>query len=179
MTSSIPSSLTILTTNISVPFLTDLASISVYISKETNIFSKTIFAFYIVSITSAFLTLVFSTLSIPFTSNMLVYLALGFSLLGLTFQLMASVAVTIMVSLIKSLVNSFGDSVGLEVVAGKGFLVFTWVSAGLLLVAQWYWGVVWWVEVRTVAWKARKRTWDEVGNWRGIFGEMKRDLKSD
>jgi len=70
-----------------------------------------------------------------------------------------------------------GNGIDLYATKGTRFLVLTWVSWGLTGVVNGYWGLVWWVEVRGWAFKRRRRTRAEIGNWRGIWGEMRRDLR--
>lgn len=111
------------------------------------------------------------------TSKPLIYTSAVFSALGAVFQLAASIAATIMISLVVSVINSFGNSIGISASRGVRFLVFTWVAFGVLLVVHWFWFVVWFVEVRGVAFKARRRTVYERGNWRGILREVRGDLK--
>lgn len=178
--SSIPSSITVLTTNISVPLLSELSSAGSYISTTISDFNKTIFAFLIITLASSFLTATLSALSILYSSSrILISLLLGFSTLGLIFVLAASVAATIMIELLSDLVNQFGDSVGLRARAGKGYLILTWVSSGLLQLGNAYWVAVWFVEFRRWAFKKRLRTEDEVGNWSGVVREVRRDFKID
>jgi len=100
-----------------------------------------------------------------------------FSALGAVFQLAASIAATIMISLVVSVINSFGNSIGVSASRGVDFLVLTWVGFGVLMAVNWFWCVVWFVEVRGLAFKARRRTIYERGNWRGLLREVRGDLK--
>jgi hypothetical protein len=158
--------------------LSDLTTTSSYISSYTSTFSKTLFAFYILSLTGSSITVLSSFLSIFLTtSKPLIYTSLFFSLLGAVFQLAASIVATIMISLVVSVINSFGKSIGVSASRGVRFLALTWVGFGVMLVVSWFWCVVWFVEVRGVAFKARRRTVYERGNWRGILREVRGDLK--
>ena len=113
------------------------------------------------------------------TSRTLLYINLGFAVLGNTFLLAASIAVTAMTSIMASLVNSLGSGVGLSATMGTKFLILTWVSWVLLLLVNWYWFAVWYVEVKGWAFQLRRRTGAQIGNWDGIFQEIKGNFKKE
>jgi hypothetical protein len=139
---SLPSSIIVLNTNISIPLLSSLSDARSYNTSFSATFYKTIFAFYIIVLASSFLTAVLSLLSVVLaTSRTLSYLLLTYSSLGAVFALAASALATAVVALIEELVNKFGDSVGLRVRDGTVILVLTWVSFRLQfgVIVYWVW----------------------------------------
>jgi len=84
-----------------------------------------------------------------------------------------------MVSIVSAVINSVGKSIGLGADVGSKFLTLTWVSWGLMALGSGYWCLVWFVEYRTWGFKIRRRTGAEVGDYRGIRGEMRRAMKAD
>jgi hypothetical protein len=178
ITSSIPSSFTLLTTNVSVPLLADISSVSGYLSTTIRSLTKTALAFYIVAIIGAGVTFLCSLIGLFISTSMpLLYTNIAFSFLGSTSLIAASIGITFMATIISNAVNSVGKSVGLSVNKGAKFMVLTWISWGLLALANIYWSSVWFVEFRKHAVTFRKRSEQEIGNWRGIGGELRRDFK--
>lgn len=78
-----------------------------------------------------------------------------------------------------SAVGGAGSGLSLRVKEGTSFLAIVWPAAVLSLVAGTYWFAIWFVEFRRSAFSRRSRTSRQIGNWGGIFGEVRRDLKVD
>jgi hypothetical protein len=179
----ISSSFVIGTTNISIPLLGAVSSAGGYITDLSKTFSVSIFAFYIVSLVCSAIVAILSTaLGLSFFKHIrltktLVHTTMSVSLIGITFHLIASIAMSSIAGLANSVVNSFGNSLGVQSKAGVAFLALTWSAWVLELLAGWYWISVWFVEVRTYAVKARYRTSREMGNYRGVFKEVINDLR--
>lgn len=113
------------------------------------------------------------------TNRILLYTNLFFSSLAATFLFAASIGVTVLVTIIANVVNSVGNSIGLIAYKGTKFLTLTWVAWVLMLLAACFWFAVWFVEVRSMSFKLRRRTGAEIGNWREMPNEIRGDFKRD
>ena len=60
---------------------------------------------------------------------------------------------------------------------GETALAFFLVIAALSAFMAVFWFAVWFVEVRKMAFVRMQRSEADIGNWKGIFGEVKRNLK--
>jgi hypothetical protein len=112
-------------------------------------------------------------------SSIAVYSNLGFSTLGFIFHVVGAAMATTVVAALNLAASSIGNGVGLYSDVGKKFLVFVWVSFGLLVIANFYWLVIWFVEVREFTLRVRRRTSDEIGNWGGVLKEVWGDLRAE
>ena len=74
-------------------------------------------------------------------------------------------------------ISDLGRGFNLGVKRGGGYLAVIWVAAVLAWLASAYWFMVWFVEFRRSAFSRRHRTSAQIGNWRGIVGEVRKDLK--
>lgn len=110
--------------------------------------------------------------------RILVLVSLFFSLIG-SIALPAFAAVT--TGIIyggKSMLGKSMDAFGMQIKAGGPFVAMSWVAAVASMAAATYWFMVWFVSFRRTAFSRRKRNENEIGNWRGIFREVKGDLKT-
>lgn len=101
----------------------------------------------------------------------------GFSALAASVLQLLAVFVTVLVAVGSSVINDMGSGLSVSVKAGGSFLAMAWVAAVLSSVAGLYWFLVWFVEFRRTSLARRGRTSHEIGNWRGILGEIKRDIR--
>jgi hypothetical protein len=160
--------------------LAELSSVSGYLSGTINSITKAVFAFYIIALISSGVAMFGSLVAIFLTtSRILLYANLGFAILGNGFLLAASIIVTAMTTIIANLVNSLGSSIGVSATTGAKFLILTWVSWVLLLLVNCYWFAVWYVEVKSWALQLRTRTEAQIGNWGGVFQEIKGNFKRE
>lgn len=83
------------------------------------------------------------------------------------------------VGISSSLIGGLGTGLSLHVKGGGVFLAIIWVAAALSAVASSYWFVVWFVEFRRSAFSRRSRTETQIGGYRQIVGEVRKDLKVD
>lgn len=102
---------------------------------------------------------------------------LTFSLFACNTLLILAFVFTILIVAAGSTMNSFGAGFSIHLKQGSAFLGMMWAAAVLSTVAGSYWFAVWFVEFRKSAFSRRSRTQNEIGNWMGIFGEVRRDLK--
>lgn len=101
----------------------------------------------------------------------------GFSVLGATIFLGLAGIVTGVVVAGGDSISDLGRGFNLGVKRGGAYLAIIWVAAVLAWVASTYWFMIWFVEFRRSAFSRRHRTTAQIGNWRGIIGEVRKDLK--
>ncbi|KAH6673061.1 hypothetical protein B0J14DRAFT_592305 [Halenospora varia] len=95
----------------------------------------------------------------------------------LTRSIDAILATTISVTL-KFVVNKFGSTVGVSATTGGTFIALIWLGFVFQSLASSYWLCVWFVEFRQISFRIRKREPGEIGDYRGIVREIKRDVRS-
>ncbi|PMD29659.1 hypothetical protein L207DRAFT_574053 [Hyaloscypha variabilis F] len=176
--SKIPSSTTVLTTNITLPVITQVQELSIYLTHLTHTLDQIIFAFYLITlISSGFLILgSIAQFFLP-TSSILIYANLVISTLNLTSSLSASAATTAFLTTANNIINIFGSALNLHSDLGTSFLILTWTSFATALLTNWYIIAVWFIEFRTISVKVQRRSPQDLGNWRkgqaGVFRESK------
>lgn len=110
-------------------------------------------------------------------SRLFVLFNLAVSQIAANILLVLAIVSTVVIAYGSSTINQFGTGLSIQVKQGSSFLAFIWVSAILSLIAGSYWLAVWFVAFRKSAFSRRSRTQSQIGNWTGIFGEVRRDLK--
>jgi hypothetical protein len=101
----------------------------------------------------------------------------GFSILGATILLSLAGIATGVVFAGSDNISNIGRGFNLEAKRGGAYVAIIWVAAALAWIASAYWFMVWFVEFRRSAFSRRHRTSAQIGNWKGIFGEVRKDLK--
>lgn len=104
---------------------------------------------------------------------------MGFASLATTALWLIAIIMSLIVGIGSSLLGGFGKGLSLQVQGGGVFLALIWVAAVLSAVASSYWFVVWFVEFRRSAFSRRSRTERQMGGYRQIVGEVRKDLKVD
>jgi pantothenate kinase len=177
----LPSSFTILTTNVSIPILGGISSAGGYIQTISTTLTQTVFAFLILSLISsgrvAIMSAALFLLSGAAFAKILIYSTIVFSWLGVVFHLAAAIGVTAIIAIANTVINTVGNNLGVYSYMGTKFLIMIWVAWALIFISALYWGTVWFVEIRTYAIKARYRTSQEIGDYRGTFLEVADDFR--
>ncbi|GJC87437.1 hypothetical protein ColLi_10275 [Colletotrichum liriopes] len=179
ITNSIPSSFVVGTANVSVPLVSAMAGTFDQVVNLASGGAKAMTALLAIGTISTGIVLL-ATLPILIFGflRVLVLVSLIFSLIG-SFVLPAFAAVT--TGLIyggKNMLNKSMDAFGMQIQTGGPFVAMAWVAAVASMAAATYWFMVWFVSFRRTAFSRRKRTESEIGNWRGIFREVKGDLRT-
>ncbi|KAK1992566.1 hypothetical protein LX36DRAFT_290772 [Colletotrichum falcatum] len=179
ITDSIPSSFVVGTANVSVPLIAALAGTLGQVGGIGSGGAKLMTALVAIGATSAGIVLL-ATLPILLFGfvRALVLVSLAFSLLGSVFLPAFAVVATAVAYGGRNMLNKTMDAFGIEIQAGGPFIAMSWVAAVASVAAAAYWFMVWFVSFRRTAFSRRRRTENEVGNWRGIFREVKGDLKT-
>lgn len=177
---TIPSSIVIGTTNISVPLIAELSHSLDALNSSLGSLRRTILAFLIISLIGAGISFLLTLPSIFFPrSHLLVYANLFFTSLASTFALLAALLLTALIVAIAQMLGGIGQAVNLYVKKGERVLAFAWVAWVCVALESAYWAAVWFVEIRRWSFVRRRRTEGEIGSWRGVCGEVRRDLKGE
>ena len=99
-----------------------------------------------------------------------------FSALGTNFLLAGSIAVSVQSKLMAKIVNLIGNGIGLHAESGRKFIAVTWVAFAMILLAHWFWLLVWFVEFKTFSVVVRSRMPEQGGSYLGVFKETKDNL---
>ncbi|KAK2031645.1 hypothetical protein LX32DRAFT_613290 [Colletotrichum zoysiae] len=179
ITDSIPSSFTVGTANVSVPLVAALTGNLGAVGGLGSGGAKAMTAILAIGTTCIGIVLL-STLPILLFGfvRALVLVSLVFSLIA-SFALPAFAVITTVIvyggrNALKGIMSAFG----IQIQAGASFIAMAWVAAVASMAAATYWFMVWFVSFRRTAFSRRKRTENEIGNWGGIFREVKGDLKT-
>ena len=170
--SKIPTSTTVLSTNISIPAVAQVQEVTIYLTNLTNTLDKTILAFYVLSLIGSGIVIIVSLVGLILPSSPAVmYTNITFSIIAVLFNLAGSATITAFVATANNIVNLFGSSIGLHANLGSRFLALTWAGFGLSLLTNWYLLAVWFVDWRTISVKVQRRSPQDMGNWTAIFRE--------
>ncbi|KAK1579605.1 uncharacterized protein LY79DRAFT_563775 [Colletotrichum navitas] len=179
ITDNIPSSFVLGTANVSVPLVAALAGTLNQVGGLGSGGAKALTAFLAIGTTCVGIVLL-ATLPILLFGfvRALVLVSLVFSLLASITLPTFAVILTALVYGARNMLNKTMDAFGIQIQAGGSFIAMAWVAAVASMAAATYWFMVWFVSFRRTAFSRRKRTENEIGNWRGIFREVKGDLKT-
>jgi hypothetical protein len=149
-----------------------------YKCKSLNGLEQAGLAFHILSIIGTGLTFILSFLAIFHRSNgLIMHVNVFVSYGGSTFQLGSTIIATIIVVTVSNAFNKFGSTLGLKAEIGVSGLVMSWFAWWFMFLASTYWDVVWFVEFRRTALKRKWRSEKEVGNYWGVLGEVRKNLR--
>lgn len=177
MSKTFRSSILIGETQVSVPLLAKLVSSLNSAMDNVNALRKAIFACLVTTAVGSILSTVFILPAMCFPqSRLLVYSNVFLPALAAVFAFLAAVLVSTVVVL-ASILNGFSDTVGAHIRLGGVVLLFVWLGFVCVSLVTCYWTSVWFVETRKSSFVKRGRDEDEIGHWRGIGKEVRRDLK--
>lgn len=179
-TSSIPSSIVLgSAANISVPPLAGVKHAIASTMPVVASSAKVIFALVVIRIIAGTLALAGSALLLIDIRRFVVFTMLTFATLANISLLLAAGITTGIVVLQADSISGLADALSVEVQYGVDFLVVEWVTAAFAIVGSAYWLVVWFVEFRTFTFARRSRSDRQIGNWKGAWTELKKDLRGD
>jgi hypothetical protein len=138
----------------------------------------TIFASFLVSLVGAGFSAVSAIPAVFFPhSKLLAYFNIFWPLLASAFAFVAAVLLTVLISGVFSVAADIINVAGASIDQGTSVLLIVWLAYVLVSLSVVYWGVVWFVEVRRSSFVRRKRSEEEVGNWKNIGKEIWSDVK--
>lgn len=179
ITNSIPSSFVVGTANVSVPLVAAMAGTLDQVVDLASGGAKAMTALLAIGAISTGIVLL-ATLPILIVGFMrvLVLVSLVFSMLGAFVIPSFAIVTTSLIYGGKSMLNKSMAAFGMQIQTGGPFVAMAWVAAVASMAAASYWFMVWFVSFRRTAFSRRKRTENEIGNWRGIFREVKGDMRT-
>ena len=138
----------------------------------------TVFATLLVLLVGAGFSAVSAIPSIIFPhSKLLAYFNIFWPFLASAFAFVAAVLLTVLISGVFSVAGDIIGVAGGKLIQGTSVLLIVWLVYVLVSLSVAYWGVVWLVEVRRSGLTRRKRSDEEVGNWKNIGKEIWNDVK--
>ena len=139
---------------------------------------KAIFASLVVSLIGSLFSVLLGFPGIMFPhSRLLAYMNMFWSLLSSAFTFLAATILTIVIAGVFATVDTIIYTGGVEVRQGRSVMLLVWLAWVLVSLSVVYWGLIWFVEVRRSSFTRRKRSEEEVGNWKGIGREVWMDFK--
>ena len=139
-----------------------------------------VFASLIVSLVGSLLSTILAIPGIIYPhSRILAYMNIMWPTLASTFAFLAATLLTIVIAGVFAAVDGVVNEVGVEIRQGGSVLFLAWLAWILISLSVVYWGLVWFVEVRRCGFARRKRSEEEVGNWKGAGREVWSDLKRE
>ncbi|KAL8299182.1 hypothetical protein RB594_008455 [Gaeumannomyces avenae] len=175
---SIPDSFVVGTTNVSVPLVSVLGNTLGSLVDLATSGSNLVQAMLIIGVVCTGVVMLGSLVFVVILQRRPLAVAyLTLSLLGATAFYAFAIAGTAVVYGGAGLLNSGGTALGVQARAGSRFVAMAWVAAVFAGVPALHWWAVWFVEFRRHAYRKRPRTPEQVGNWRGIVGEVREDRR--
>ncbi|TGO14893.1 hypothetical protein BTUL_0047g00550 [Botrytis tulipae] len=177
LTSSTPSTFRVVNTTFTVPLIGLATTAMPFTAGMLNIGTIDVLALYGLALIGSGATIVLSALYMFKPTARIVYCALFFSFLASNFTMTVTLNLTAVTSLVNQMVSLVGPALGVEASVGGAFLGSSWIAAIFALRFNQYWMMVWLVEIRGCGFRRRIRTDEEIGDWKGIMTELKRDWK--
>ncbi|KUJ10515.1 uncharacterized protein LY89DRAFT_787527 [Mollisia scopiformis] len=179
ISSKIPSSLAVVGTNVSSPALNELTGAVSTLGPTADSLEKFLLALMILSLINSAAAIILSFLGIFLAQNRIVITGnLSLATIGIFTRSLDAVLATLISVILSWLTNKFGNSVGLYATSGATFIALIWLGFVFQSLATSYWVCVWFVEFRQSSFRIRKREATEIGDYRGIFREIKIDVRS-
>jgi hypothetical protein len=163
----------------SIPILGEFSAVTLQLENLLSTLEKVSLASHILALIGTGATMSFSLAAIFYPSqSKMTHLNVFASYLGSTFQFGSAIMTTVFLVVASNTINRFGSHLGVEAHVGAKYLVVSWFSEIFMLIASTYWDIVWFVEFRQTAITRRRRTEAEMGNYRGILGEVRNNWKT-
>jgi hypothetical protein len=179
ITAKVPTSVEVVGANMSSPALQDITNAVASLAPLVSSLEKFFLAFMIISLINSGLAIVLSFLGIILPHNrILLYANISLASIGILTRSIDAVLATVISATLVFVTNKFGNSVGVSATTGGIFIALIWLGFVFQSIASLYWYGVWFVEFRQVSFRIRNREATEIGDYRGIVKEMKRDVRS-
>jgi hypothetical protein len=166
------------TTNVSVPLLAAVGTGFGSIQDIVNTATTANLAFLIIGLVASGMVMLLSLVSIFLPRNRPVVLVnLTSAVLAPLFLLVSAVFTSVLIWLITTTVNGIGSALTISATAGSKALTLGWVAWAFSVVSSVYWSLVWFVSYRRTALVRTRRGEGDIGNWKGIIGQIRRNLR--
>jgi hypothetical protein len=166
-------------TSVIIPAITGVKRAFASVAPTIVSCAKAMFALVVIRIIASSLTLAGSALLFVDIRRFVVFTMLTFATLANISLLLAAGVTTGVIVMQAESMSSLARAISVEVQFGPQFLILEWITALLAIVGSVYWLVVWFVEFRTLAFSRRRRSDEEIGNWKGTWSELMQDLRGD
>lgn len=93
------------------------------------------------------------------------------------FSFLGCLVVTVVTYETTSYLHPYSDALNIQIFNGTNAVGVLWGAWLFLFLSSIFWWVVWFVEFRRFAFRARRRAPDQMGNYRGLKNEMVADMK--
>jgi hypothetical protein len=161
------------------PALQDVTNAVASLAPLVSSLKKFFLAFMIISLINSGLAIILSFLGVILPHNRkLLYANVSLASIGILTRSIDAILATIISATLVFITNKFGKSVGVSATTGRIFITLIWLGFVFQSIASLYWYGVWFVEFRQISFRIRKREVSEIGDYKGIVKEIKRDVKS-
>ncbi|TVY84822.1 hypothetical protein LSUE1_G002097 [Lachnellula suecica] len=178
ITQNVTASTLVAATNITVPALAKVPGIGKSSKSLIDLAARVILAVFVISLIGNGVSILLSVAAFFAPYYGILHTA-GAAITTISTQLLQIAAMTstgIAIS-ISSTMNSFSDTSGLSATIGGKFLALIWFGYIAAQMANGYWMTTWFVTFRKSSYKARWRTQQEMGDYKGIKKEILSDLR--
>ncbi|KZM25238.1 uncharacterized protein EKO05_0007434 [Ascochyta rabiei] len=177
LSNSIPSSVVVGQTRISIPLLAKTASSLQSALNALGALRRSVFAFLIITLIGSGLSVISTLPAMYFPqSRLLIYFNIFWPALATIFAFAAALLLSAIV-VVGGFVNGLTGTVGVQIKQGGVMLLFVWLGFVFVGLVKLYWASVWFVETRKSSFVKRRRDEDEIGQWSGIGRELWRDVR--
>ncbi|KIM94167.1 hypothetical protein OIDMADRAFT_61000 [Oidiodendron maius Zn] len=178
LTSTVSDSTLIAATNITVPALGAVPSIGKTVQSLIDLVSALAFVVFVISLFGNGLSIFLSAVAFFAPSYGRTYVA-GAAITTISTQLLqvAALTSTILAVSINKAINNSSAILGISAAVGGKFLALIWAAYVAAQMANGYWIATWFVKFRTVSYKARHRTPQQMRSYKGIWREILSDLR--
>jgi hypothetical protein len=164
-----------------VPFLSKVPGIGKSAKSLIDLASVVVLAVFIIGLIGNGLSIILSVAALVAPQYGTKIHATGAGITTFSTQMLQVAAITsttIAIS-VSSSINNFSDVSGFSASIGGKFLALIWFGYIAAQLANGYWIVTWFVKFRSVAYKARQRTPEQMSSYKGIIKEVRNDFKVD
>ncbi|TLD26450.1 hypothetical protein PspLS_04589 [Pyricularia sp. CBS 133598] len=176
ISTSIPSTFTVATANVSVPLIQVMGSTLGLLVDVITIGSRFMTAMLVIGTIGTGVAVLGSFIFLAAGRNRPAVVAWTTSaLLGSAAFWLLAIGGTAIAYGGSSAMDSGGEALNMSARTTSAFLALAWLAAVFAGFAAMFWWVVWFVEFRRHSYKKRARTPNQIGNYRGIWQEVKYD----
>ncbi|KAE9366084.1 hypothetical protein N431DRAFT_517164 [Stipitochalara longipes BDJ] len=181
LTSNISDSTLVAAANITVPFISKVPGIGKSAKSLIDLASGIVLAVFIIGLIGNGLSIILSVAALiaPQYGTKIHTAGAGITTFSTQLLQVAAITSTTIAGSVSTAINNFSDVSGFSASVGGKFLALIWLGYIAAQLANGYWVVTWFVKFRTVAYKARERTPEQMSSYKGIVKEVRSDFKVD
>ena len=163
------------------PFLSKVPGIGKSAKSLIDLASAVVLAVFIIGLIGNGLSIILSVAALvaPQYGTKIHTAGAGITTFSTQLLQVAAITSTTIAGSVTTAINNFSDVSGFSASSGGKFLALIWLGYIAAQLANGYWIVTWFVKFRTVAYKARQRTPEQMSSYKGIVKEVRSDFKVD